>query len=625
MKASHKFLSVLLALCMVFCITPAPVFAADNVPDTVWSDYVAMDFAGGTGTEADPYQIATAEQLAKLSKDVADQTTNYEGKFFKLTKDIDLSRRRWVPIGIYKDEGDQIQFEGFIYGNNKTISGLIVDARTDGYAAGLFGNIMNFDGGTVGAQDLTISKANIFADSKAGILAGEVLGNPGYEVVFKNITVSGTVNGYSSVGGMIGYGARINATGCNVNDISITGASDAGGFIGIDSDSDFTGCKASGEISGGWGLGGFVGFITGVSSTQSVYEKCAADVDIKGSDWRLGGFAGSAPCGELKNCVSFGDVTSNVTDWEPKVGGFIGESMNAVASSCHAAGTVSSKHSTIKPGGFVGTYTGGTFTDCSFDSEKNSGLNSAGEGVIQSGVTGESSNKVLSNICMDYYGAHEVSDTTPWTTDVEPACTTAGSKSQHCARCDEKCNAKEIPAFGHNYVEGECTVCHEIDSTFKPSIKTGTASVWHKGSKDGLTFTSNAAYRHFQKVQIDGKDLDKADYEVKEGSTIVTLPASYLESLPAGEHKISIVSATGTAETTFTIAESDDQGGNGGQGGNGNQNGNNGQKGENTAVQNRGVQTGDNSNIVLWMAVMLMSGSALSSTIFYNRKKKYSR
>ena len=87
MKTKHKLLSALVALCMVFCIAPTAVFAADNVPDSVWTDYAAAEFAGGTGTETDPYQIATAEQLAKLSKDVSGGS-NYQGIFFSLRKTL---------------------------------------------------------------------------------------------------------------------------------------------------------------------------------------------------------------------------------------------------------------------------------------------------------------------------------------------------------------------------------------------------------------------------------------------------------------------------------------------------------------------------------------------------------
>lgn len=43
------------------------------------------------------------------------------------------------------------------------------------------------------------------------------------------------------------------------------------------------------------------------------------------------------------------------------------------------------------------------------------------------------------------------------------------------------------------------------------------------------------------------------------------------------------------------------------------------------AVTPENPQTGDSSNIVLWIAVMLAAGTALTFTAFYNRKKKYSR
>lgn len=489
MKGKRKFWAVLLTVCMVFCMAPATVFAADDVPDTVWTDYAAADFAGGTGTEADPYQIATAEQLAKLSKDVS-EGNEYQGIFFEITENIDLSSHRWIPIGINKWELSGATtsnwFEGFIDGNNKTISGLIVDERTDKNAAGFFGDIRNVNGGTVGAKNLIISDASIYADEeglkelRAGIFAGYVLANPGQQIVFENITVSGDIeiestDGRNSVGGMIGYGDGVKATDCKAENISISGASNSGGFIGNSSDSAFENCEASGTVSGMWALGGFVGYTTAADfsdATQSVYKHCAADVEITGSDWRLGGFAGYAEFGEFDNCVAFGNVTSTVDGWEPNIGGFIGQSDNADVNSSHAAGEAISASSDYKAGGFIGNYVGGTFADCSFDSEKNSGLTAAGIGTISSGVEGGSTNEVLANICEDYYGGHKYSS--DWTVDTAATCTKDGSKSQHCERCDAKGNITVIPATGHTFEwvidkeatateagskHEECTVC----------------------------------------------------------------------------------------------------------------------------------------------------------------------
>lgn len=45
------------------------------------------------------------------------------------------------------------------------------------------------------------------------------------------------------------------------------------------------------------------------------------------------------------------------------------------------------------------------------------------------------------------------------------------------------------------------------------------------------------------------------NFVLTSGSTIVTLKASFVKTLGVGEHKLSVVSTTGTAETTFTVAE----------------------------------------------------------------------
>ena len=84
-----------------------------------------------------------------------------------------------------------------------------------------------------------------------------------------------------------------------------------------------------------------------------------------------------------------------------------------------------------------------------------------------------------------------------------------------------------------------------------------------KGKQRYTSFRSDAGYADFLKVQVDGNDVAVTDYEVSEGSTIVTLKASYLESLSVGIHTLSAISQTGTAETTFAIQEG--EGGSSGQ------------------------------------------------------------
>ena len=115
---------------------------------------------------------------------------------------------------------------------------------------------------------------------------------------------------------------------------------------------------------------------------------------------------------------------------------------------------------------------------------------------------------------------------------------------------------ENIPALGHQYENGKCTVCGAADPSYKPEapiIIGGANAVWGKDGKDTLLFTSNAEYSTFQKVLVDGKELDERNYDVKEGSTIVTLKPEYLDTLSIGKHTLAIVSESGTAQTTFTI------------------------------------------------------------------------
>ena len=140
-----------------------------------------------------------------------------------------------------------------------------------------------------------------------------------------------------------------------------------------------------------------------------------------------------------------------------------------------------------------------------------------------------------------------------------------------------------------------------------------------------MSFTSNAAIGDFLEVQIDGKTLDAKYYTVKEGSTIVDLKADYVATLSAGEHTIGIVSTSGTAVTTFTVAELQKPTGNNpsdSTGSNPNDpTGNN----SSTGSVNHVSQTGDNSHMALWIALMLITGILLSVLGIYGKKKKHIR
>ena len=206
---------------------------------------------------------------------------------------------------------------------------------------------------------------------------------------------------------MVGDAYRCAFTDCHVTDVVITGASNCGVFVGNATNVTFNNCSASGSINGTGAIGGFVGY---TPSGLSRFDACIADVDITGSSWKLGGFAGSLPTSSvLENCAAYGDVTStmNLSNYNPFVGGFVGENKGAAISNCHAAGTVTSAHDTYSAGGFAGGQTSGSILDCSFDVQKNPGLSGAGTGSLdESAVAASDSSTVLANICRDLYRGH---------------------------------------------------------------------------------------------------------------------------------------------------------------------------------------------------------------------------
>lgn len=485
MKKSGKILGVLLVVCMVITMNVVSAYADSSVPVTRWDNYAATKFAGGTGTKDDPYRIENGEQLAKLAKDVSARNT-HKGEYFRLEKNVDLSAHRWIPIGDFGGSSYK-SFEGFLDGNCKTISGMVVDQSKDQQSAGLFGYISNATkGNEVGVKDLTIANAALYVDESiladpngfvsAGILVAGAMVNDGYKGtgVFENISVSGTItvkatNGSNKIGGLIGDDNRCIVRNC-ATDVTITGASNTGGMTGISCTTTFENCTAKGRISGLWGLGGFVGYATTSNgndkTTESTFTNCIADVAVKASDWNVGGFVGLAEFGTFKNSASFGTVTSTVTGWEPRAGGFVGCAGNVTFVNCHSASLVTCDRKDTC-GGFAGKFVVGTTAGCSFDNQKNANLNGIGTNDTEQQVEACITQKNLSNICEDVYGDHHYAE--ELTVDQEATCSEEGSKSYHCIRCDAKGKSFVIPKINLKHVDAKAATAESA----------GNIEYWH--------------------------------------------------------------------------------------------------------------------------------------------------
>ena len=120
-----------------------------------------------------------------------------------------------------------------------------------------------------------------------------------------------------------------------------------------------------------------------------------------------------------------------------------------------------------------------------------------------------------------------------------------------------------------------------------------------ESKSENIVFRSDAPFDEFDQVMINGLVLDKKYYSVKKGSTIVTLNEDFAKEIPTGMHLFGIISKDGVAITTFTV---DDK----------------------AAADNdtKSPQTGDNSMLWLWVALLFVSGGVIGTTIVRKKGKR---
>ena len=88
----------------------------------------------------------------------------------------------------------------------------------------------------------------------------------------------------------------------------------------------------------------------------------------------------------------------------------------------------------------------------------------------------------------------------------------------------------------------------------KYRIIDGAGSTWTQNTDGTVVIRGDGEFNRFHAVKVDGKVIDRANYEAKEGSTIITLKAEYLKTLATGSHTFAIVWDNGIAGTNFTVA-----------------------------------------------------------------------
>lgn len=144
----------------------------------------------------------------------------------------------------------------------------------------------------------------------------------------------------------------------------------------------------------------------------------------------------------------------------------------------------------------------------------------------------------------------------------------------------------------------------------------GANGTWTQNRDGTLTFRANGDFSKFTGVKIDGTLIDPKNYTAKSGSTIITLKADYLKTLSVGTHKLTVVYTDGECSTNFEVKQAASE-----------QTKPTERDKSDTTTPTGGKdttspQTGDNSNMLLWVALLFVSGAGVLGTTVYSKKKR---
>ncbi|MBO5270429.1 MAG: hypothetical protein J6B77_06565, partial [Clostridia bacterium] len=229
-----------------------------------WNGSIANGFAGGSGTEADPYLISNGAQLAFLAQQInSGSKVKYYRMHYRLTKDIDLGGREWDPIGGFYNEyntgSTALSFMGVFDGDGHVVSNFKITTPASRHYRyfGLFGRVQ----GTI--QDLGVEDFYIELNHSTAMNVGGLVGDMENAKVLRcyaagaNISVRLSVGNLgTNVGGLVGGGSLSVLTDSYASVYVSSTANEngaytkAGGLIGTTNNTvEVKNCYASGTVS----------------------------------------------------------------------------------------------------------------------------------------------------------------------------------------------------------------------------------------------------------------------------------------------------------------------------------------------------------------------------------------
>ena len=250
----------------------------------------------------------------------------------------------------------------------------------------------------------------------------------------------------------------------------------------------------------------------------------------------------------------------------------------------------------------------------SCDVTDNAGKNGYAE---HSGGKATCTQNAVCEICKESYGSLDPNNHTDLK-HIDAKAATAAAKGNiaywYCDGCKKY--------FSDAAATKEITKAATVTAKLPPKITAGDGAAVTQGEKKELTFTSDASFADFVRVELDGTALEEKNYTKREGSTIITLNRDFVAALSVGEHTLAIVSQHGTATAKFTVKA----------------------KPTETATPQPTVtprptaqptptvqpvspilRTGDTANPALWFALLIVSGGAAIGITVVSRKKKHNK
>ncbi len=211
------------------------------------ADTATIEYAGGNGTKASPFQIANGDQLYKMVAENSNAnlyTAATEQKYFEIVADINLAYKKWYTNSVNNwftnANYDNVGFNGVIYGNGHTIYNLYSSASAG--ATGLIPVATQL----AEIHDLHIKGGNSFATYGAGAFIGLAKAKERTKpVILKGCSVENfSAKAANGTGGLIGYvySQPFNIIDCRVTNTNLTvtaaTSSNTAAFVGYLDGSD---------------------------------------------------------------------------------------------------------------------------------------------------------------------------------------------------------------------------------------------------------------------------------------------------------------------------------------------------------------------------------------------------